>query len=73
MGLVVDTQSMNLGTMNVRRNNRSLVEKGGWSLFSSTFASVDLLGPAVDVLMVSITTIPLRRRTVSRAGSSFQH
>ena len=50
MGLAVDMHTMDLGTMNVRRNNREAVDKGGWSCFPTTFAGIDLLNPAISIL-----------------------
>jgi peptide/nickel transport system substrate-binding protein len=50
IGFSVDMQAMDVGTMNVRRNNRAPVDHGGWSCFPSTFSGVDLLNPAVSAV-----------------------
>ena len=50
IGLNVDTQSMDAGTMFQRRNNRGPVDKGGWSCFPSMVGGADILNPAVSFL-----------------------
>lgn len=47
IGLNVDTQSMDSGTMFQRRNSREPVEKGGWSCFPSMVSGINILSPAV--------------------------
>jgi peptide/nickel transport system substrate-binding protein len=50
IGLNVDAQSMDAGTMFQRRNNRGPVDKGGWSTFPSMVGGADILNPAVSFL-----------------------
>ena len=47
IGLNVDTQAMDSGTMFQRRNSREPVEKGGWSCFPSMVSGINILNPAV--------------------------
>ena len=50
LGLNVDYQAMDAGTMFQRRANRETVDKGGWSVFPSAVAGIDVLDPAVSFL-----------------------
>ncbi len=50
IGLNVDIQAMDAGTMFQRRANREGVEKGGWSVFPSMVGGADALNPAVSFL-----------------------
>ncbi len=50
IGLNVDLQAMDAGTMFQRRANRDGVEKGGWSVFPSMVGGADALNPAVSFL-----------------------
>ena len=50
MGLNVDIQAMDAGTMFQRRANRESVDKGGWSCFPSMVGGADVLNPAVSFL-----------------------
>ena len=50
IGLNVDIQAMDAGTMFQRRGNREGVDKGGWSCFPSMIAGSDVLNPAVSFL-----------------------
>lgn len=50
LGLNVDTQAMDAGTMFQRRVNREGVDKGGWSCFPSMVGGADTLNPAVSYL-----------------------
>lgn len=47
IGLKVDLQVMDSGTMFQRRNSVEPVEKGGWSCFPSMVSGVNILNPAV--------------------------
>lgn len=47
IGLNVDTQAMDSGTLFQRRNSREPVEKGGWSCFPSMVSGINILNPAV--------------------------
>ncbi len=47
IGLNVDTQAMDSGTMFQRRNSREPVGKGGWSCFPSMVSGINILNPAV--------------------------
>ena len=50
IGLNVDVQAMDAGTMFQRRGNREGVDKGGWSCFPSMIGGADVLNPAVSFL-----------------------
>jgi peptide/nickel transport system substrate-binding protein len=50
LGMNVDQQTMDAGTMFQRRNNREAVEKGGWSAFPSMIGGLDVFDPAVSFL-----------------------
>ncbi len=50
IGLNVDLQAMDAGTMFQRRANREGVDKGGWSVFPSMVGGADCLNPAVSFL-----------------------
>lgn len=50
IGLNVDLQAMDAGTMFQRRANREGVDKGGWSCFPSMVGGADTLNPAVAFL-----------------------
>ncbi|WP_158743805.1 ABC transporter substrate-binding protein [Acidisphaera sp. L21] len=50
IGLNVDLQAMDAGTMFQRRANREGVDKGGWSCFPSMVGGADVLNPAVSFL-----------------------
>jgi len=47
MGMNVDLQQSDYGTVVQRRNNRESVEKGGWSIFHTTGLAVGLGTPAI--------------------------
>ncbi|MGI4952773.1 MAG: ABC transporter substrate-binding protein [Janthinobacterium lividum] len=47
IGLNVDVQSMDTGTLFQRRNSREGVGKGGWSCFPSMVSGLNILNPAV--------------------------
>ena len=51
LGLVVDDQAMDAGTMFQRRNSREPPGRGGWSVFPSAVAGIDVLNPAVSFLV----------------------
>jgi peptide/nickel transport system substrate-binding protein len=50
IGLNVDVQAMDAGTMFQRRANRESVDHGGWSCFPSMVGGADSLNPAVSFL-----------------------
>ena len=50
LGMNVDYAEMDAGTMFQRRANRESVDKGGWSVFPSSVAGIDVLNPAVSFL-----------------------
>ena len=50
LGMNVDFQAMDAGTMFQRRANREGLDKGGWSIFPSAVAGIDVLNPAVSFL-----------------------
>jgi peptide/nickel transport system substrate-binding protein len=47
-GMNVDYQVSDFGTMITRRVNRTPVEQGGWSVFMTALAGIDMLNPAVQ-------------------------
>ena len=49
IGLNVEAQAMDTGTLYARRNSREPVEKGGWSIFPSMVAGLNLLDPGVHI------------------------
>ena len=51
MGMAVDIQAMDAATMFQRRLSREPVEKGGWSVFPSAVAGIDVLDPAESFLV----------------------
>jgi peptide/nickel transport system substrate-binding protein len=50
IGLNVDIQAMDAGTLFQRRANRESVDNGGWSVFPSMVGGADALNPAVSFL-----------------------
>ena len=50
LGLHVDGQAMDAGTMFQRRANREGLNRGGWNCFPSAVAGIDVLNPAVSFL-----------------------
>jgi peptide/nickel transport system substrate-binding protein len=51
LGLTVDDQAMDAGTMFQRRGNREGLDRGGWSCFPSAVAGIDVLNPAISFLV----------------------
>ncbi len=47
-GMNVDLQVSDYGTLIQRRNNRGPVHEGGWSVFMTALAGIDMLNPAVQ-------------------------
>jgi peptide/nickel transport system substrate-binding protein len=47
-GLNVDLQAMDWGTLTSRRTSKEPVDKGGWSIFHTTFSGWDFLNPTVN-------------------------
>jgi len=47
IGLNIDVQTTDWGTVTQRRSNKESLDKGGWSLFPSGFPSVDLGNPVL--------------------------
>ena len=50
-GMNVDDQVMETGSVTKRRVNRDTVQKGGWSMFSTTFAGGDFFDPASNIAL----------------------
>lgn len=48
LGMNVELRSSDWGTVVARRASKEPVEKGGWSIFNTTFPGVDMLDPAVN-------------------------
>ncbi len=48
LGMNVDLQVMDWGSVDQRRNSREPVEKGGWSLFHTTWKSRSIANPALN-------------------------
>jgi peptide/nickel transport system substrate-binding protein len=46
LGLNVDYQAMDWGTVVTRRASREPIERGGWSFFNTNFAGLDFINPA---------------------------
>ncbi len=51
MGMTVDIQAMDAATMFQRRLSREPVDRGGWSVFPSAVAGIDVLDPAESFLV----------------------
>ncbi len=51
IGINVDSQAMDSGTMFQRRNNRGSADAGGWHMFPSMMAGIDMLSPATAELI----------------------
>src|SRR5260370_23053601 len=49
LGLNVELQASDWGTLVARRASKERIDKGGWNIFHTTFPGVDLLDPAVNV------------------------
>ncbi len=47
VGLNIDVQTTDWGTVTQRRSSKEILDKGGWSLFPSGFPSVDLGNPVL--------------------------
>ena len=45
IGITVDDQSMDFGTVVQRRASKEPIDKGGWSIFCASFPAVDYLNP----------------------------
>ena len=50
IGLNVDLQAMDAGTMFQRRNNRGALDKGGWNVFPAAINGLGQLNPAESYL-----------------------
>jgi peptide/nickel transport system substrate-binding protein len=50
-GIKVDFQTLDTSTIQSRRTSREPVERGGWSMFFTWFAAVDLLDPSGHVVL----------------------
>lgn len=48
IGMNVDMQAMDFTTLLARRTKKDPVDKGGWSIFQSSLATVDLLSPVAN-------------------------
>ena len=48
LGVAVDLQTMDWGTVLTRRTRKDPVDKGGWSMFFGSLAGADALDPAVN-------------------------
>jgi peptide/nickel transport system substrate-binding protein len=51
LGINVDLQAMDWGTLITRRASKEPVEKGGWSLFFTWFVAPDMLNPALNAAL----------------------
>lgn len=51
LGLNVDGQAMDWGTAVQRRTNMEAVDKGGWSVFQTSWSGTDQLTPATNVFL----------------------
>ena len=51
LGLNLDAQSMDWGTAVQRRTNMELPERGGWSVFQTSWSGTDQLTPATNVFL----------------------
>ena len=51
LGLAVDYQAMDWGTLVQRRAKKEAVAQGGWSVFHTFWEGLDLLSPATSVML----------------------
>jgi peptide/nickel transport system substrate-binding protein len=51
LGLNVELATSDWGTVVKRRNMREPIERGGWSVFVTTFPSFDMINPATNALL----------------------
>lgn len=51
IGINLDFQAMDWGTVLLRRAKMDPIDKGGWSIFQTNWAGLDELNPAVNVFM----------------------
>src|SRR5260370_11718327 len=49
LGLNVELQASDWGTLVARRASKEPIDKGGWNIFHTTFPGVDLLDPALNL------------------------
>jgi peptide/nickel transport system substrate-binding protein len=48
LGVNVDVEAMDWGTLVSRRASKAPVDQGGWNIFATTFPGIAILDPAVD-------------------------
>ncbi|HUC70510.1 MAG TPA: ABC transporter substrate-binding protein [Stellaceae bacterium] len=48
LGINVEVQAMDWGTLLARRASKAPIDQGGWSIFLTTFPGIAILDPAVD-------------------------
>ena len=48
LGVNVDVEAMDWGTLVSRRASKAPVDQGGWNVFTTTFPGIAILDPAVD-------------------------
>ena len=51
LGVNVEAQAMDWGTLLARRASKAPLGQGGWNLFATTFPGITILDPAVNVLL----------------------
>jgi len=49
MGVNVDLQAMDWGTLLKRRSSKEPIDKGGWNIFNTGFIGADMVDPAVNL------------------------
>ena len=48
LGIDVEVQAMDWGTLLARRASKAAIDRGGWNIFLTTFPGIAILDPAVD-------------------------
>ena len=48
LGIDVEVQAMDWGTLLARRASKAAIDQGGWNIFLTTFPGIAILDPAVD-------------------------
>jgi peptide/nickel transport system substrate-binding protein len=51
LGLNLDGQTMDWGTAIQRRSNQEPVDKGGWSVFQTSWSGTDQISPATNIFL----------------------
>ncbi len=77
LGLKVDLQAVDWGTLVTRRASKEPLDKGGWNMFATGWVGADMLDPVLDVPLkraqwIKATTLDERRKPQRRYKSAFE-